>query len=40
MESDLEKAAKVILDKINSSIRGKIDLVQWRNFFEVVARFD
>ena len=40
MKSDLGKVAKVILDKISSSIRGNTDLVQWRNSFEVVAWFD
>ena len=40
MKSDLGKVAKVILDKINASIRGKTDLVQWWNSFKVIAWFD
>ena len=40
MKSDLRKVAKVILDKIYSSIRSNTGLLQWRNFFQVIAWFD
>ena len=39
MISDPGKVAKVIIDKINSSIRGNTNLVHWRNSFEVIAWF-
>ena len=40
MKSDLGKVAKVILDKIYSSIRDNTDLVQWKIYFEVIAWID
>ena len=40
MKTDLGKFAKVILDKINSSIRNNTVLLQWKNSLEVIDWFD
>ena len=40
MKSDLGKIAKKILDKMNSCIKTKTKLNQWKNNYEVVNWFD
>ena len=40
MKSDLGKVAKLILDKMYCNIRDNTDVVQWKNYFEVIAWFD
>ena len=40
MKSDWGKVAKLILDKMYCNIRDNTDVVQWKNYFEVIAWFD